>query len=155
VKERIGAIDLETSLLGNETGAGKAMVSVVGGASIELTAQDKSEKITGKRVETVAGALFTSAGKEIVVKAQTSRTTAVGAALTASAGEKIVLVGGVELEAKALLAELKAGTQLVLKVGDHKISLSGSEIRIETPESIRIAADAAASLIAPKATLDE
>ncbi|MCC6556389.1 MAG: type VI secretion system tip protein VgrG [Polyangiaceae bacterium] len=155
LKEKVGALDLETSLLGNETGAGQAMATLVGGASIELTAADKSEKITGKRMETVGGALYTAVGKEVTLKAGTSRTTAVGGVLTVSASGNAVLAGTTELEAKALLAELKGGTQLVLKVGDHKISLSGSEISIETTADIRIEADAVASLIGPKANLNE
>jgi type VI secretion system secreted protein VgrG len=155
LKEKVGALDLETSLLGNETGAGQAMAILVGGASIELTAADKSEKITGKRMETVGAALYTAVGKEITLKADTARTTVVGGLLMVSASGKAVVAGKTELEAKALFGELTAGTKLVLKVGDHKVSLSGSEIVIETPSDIRIEADGTEALLGPKAMLNQ
>jgi type VI secretion system secreted protein VgrG len=155
VKETVAALDLETSLLSNETAAGKAMTTMVGGASLELTATDKSEKITGRRAEAVGGALFTSAGREITIKAQKTRTTTVGGLLSVSAATSAVLSGVTELDAKALLAELKGSSQLVLKVGDHKVSLSGNEIRIETPGSIRISAETEATFIGPQANLND
>jgi hypothetical protein len=103
----------------------------------------------------VGGALFTSAGREITIKAQKTRTTTVGGLLSVSAATSAVLSGVTELDAKALMAELKGSSQLVLKVGDHKVSLSGTEIRIETTGSIRVSAETEATLIGPQANLND
>ncbi|HVY46947.1 MAG TPA: type VI secretion system tip protein TssI/VgrG [Minicystis sp.] len=135
--EKVGAIDLEASLKKNDTSAGMMASLTVGGAVVELTASEKDERCKALRVETIGGLVFTRAGADVRLTAD-SRTTTIGGVLSVDALAKLSLLGGLELDAEALEGAMDATTSLTLVAGKSAVTLKDGNIAITTDQNIQL-----------------
>jgi type VI secretion system secreted protein VgrG len=148
LSETVGGLCLEVAAL--EVGmmtAGSTSITV-GAAKIEAVAAGKTDSTIGARASTIGGALINASGKDTAVSTTKSKVTTVGGAWVANAGGDVEISAAKALDITVGAAALFNATEVILKVGDSNITLSGANV-VLTSKVIKLTATGPNAELAP------
>lgn len=151
LNETIGGSCVEAAALGVNLAVAGATSITVGGVKLEAVVAGKNDITLGARASTVGGALVNATPQDISTSTSASKVTTVGGAWLTSAGENAEFSSEAGLTINVGGAFLVNAAEVVLKVGDSTVSLSGGNVVIHTKE-VKLTATGPNAELAPLAS---
>lgn len=135
LREKVGAVIVETSVASNSIQAGMAGTLTVGGAIVELARKDKTESAKLGRIETIGGVVLSKANATTTASAKLHAVT-VGGALSVSAATNVSFDAGAKMQIAAAAAAFAHPASITLKVGGASVVIGEGVVAITAPGKI-------------------